>query len=181
VKESPPALPEIESKEERPSVLPENESEELIPTPEVDENNDEPEGAPPATTDKTLEETVIPEEETIEEIEENTRIPDFEPEGDLFFTELEQHRYYVERPCPLPMMCTTEYTPGTQWEQREYDKADESIYPDDIRENIDEYREQLIIWPGIIVDNDTRVSVDEVEITFLLEHHYYDWIEDFGS
>ena len=31
-----------------------------------------------------------------------------------------------------------------------------------------------------MLNSDIYVSFEEVEITFYLEHHYYDWIEDFG-
>ena len=50
-----------------------------------------------------------------------------------------------------------------------------------IRNDILRYREVPIVWPGLIKDSKIVQHDENIEIIFLLEHHYYDWIEDFGA
>ena len=75
-------------------------------------------------------------------------------------------------------MGTKAYQPISEWEKREYDKANRYIYPDDVREDITKYQSTAIAWTGII--KETKVEQTDVgpDIYYLLEHHYYDWIED---
>jgi hypothetical protein len=80
--------------------------------------------------------------------------------------------------CPIPIMGSGDYQPVSDWEQSEFDKADFSVYPDDVRENIANYQDTTLAWAGIIVESELIEYDTYFEATYLLEHHYYDWIED---
>jgi hypothetical protein len=80
--------------------------------------------------------------------------------------------------CPIPIMGTGDYQPISDWEQSEFDKADFSVYPDDVRENITNYQDTTLAWTGIIVESELVEYDTYLEGTYLLEHHYYDWLED---
>jgi hypothetical protein len=80
--------------------------------------------------------------------------------------------------CTPPIMGTRDYQPISDWEQSEFDKADFSVYPDDVRENITDYQGTTVAWPGIIVESELIEYDDYFEGIYLLEHHYYDWLED---
>jgi hypothetical protein len=73
-----------------------------------------------------------------------------------------------------------EYTPISEWEKREYENSDREVFPDDVRESVDNYRTTTVAWTGVIED----VRIDEKEqfseVSFLCRHFYYDWIEYFG-
>jgi len=71
------------------------------------------------------------------------------------------------------------YQPTT-WEKEEFEKADFSVYPDDTRKEITKYKSTIIAWPGIILERKIIEHSDRTEMVFLLEHHYYDWIEDYS-
>lgn len=72
------------------------------------------------------------------------------------------------------------YQPISDWEKNEFINAKREIYPDDVRNNIDMYKDSLVVWPGIIQEYKTIQHNDKIELEFLFEHHYYDWIEDFS-
>lgn len=72
------------------------------------------------------------------------------------------------------------YQPYSDWEKGEYNKANRSIYPGDVREDITKYQSITIAWTGIIKDTKIYQTDEGIDIIFLLEHHYYDWIEDFS-
>lgn len=80
--------------------------------------------------------------------------------------------------CMLPAYGSRPYQPVSDWEKRESDKADRHIYPDDIRSNINKYQSMTIVWAGIIKDAKVSQTAKGFDIKYLLEHHYYDWIED---
>ncbi|HEY79377.1 MAG TPA: hypothetical protein G4O09_09720 [Dehalococcoidia bacterium] len=80
-----------------------------------------------------------------------------------------------------PPMWSRSYEPISEWEQREYDKANRYIYPDDVREDITKYLSVTIAWTGVIKESTVYQTDEGPDIYDLLEHHYYDWIEDFGA
>ena len=49
-----------------------------------------------------------------------------------------------------PPMGSRSYQPISEWEQREYDKANRYIYPDDVRGDITKYKSTTIAWTGIV-------------------------------
>jgi len=80
--------------------------------------------------------------------------------------------------CAPPIMGSRLYRPISDWEQREYDKANRYIYPDDVRSDIAKYQSTTIAWAGIIKDTEVTQTPEGPDIYYVLEHHYYDWIED---
>lgn len=78
----------------------------------------------------------------------------------------------------LATACTGHYKPFTQSEQAEYDKASRNIYPDDVRLDPTKYSDTLVVWPGIIVETSLEESSEQLLVTFVLEHHYFDWLDD---
>jgi hypothetical protein len=83
--------------------------------------------------------------------------------------------------CGCPFVSgTAVYHPVSDWEQGEFDKADFSVYPDDVREDIAKYQNTTLAWTGIIVESELNEYDTHFEWVYLLEHHYYDWLEDFS-
>jgi len=72
------------------------------------------------------------------------------------------------------------YQPISDWEKREFDKANRSIYPDDIRKDLTSYKSSTIAWAGIVKQTEVLKVEGGTAFYFTLEHHYFDWIEDFG-
>jgi hypothetical protein len=79
---------------------------------------------------------------------------------------------------PLPGI--KPYHPVSDWEARELKNASRNIYPNDVRKEISKYSNSLIVWPGIILDSEMITHDDKVEVKFLVEHHFYNWLEDHG-
>ena len=77
-----------------------------------------------------------------------------------------------------PTMGSREYTPHSDQERVEFEKANRNVYPDDIRNDISRYKDTTIAWAGIIKEASIVDEKDHMEMIFLVEHHYYDWIED---
>lgn len=76
--------------------------------------------------------------------------------------------------------CTRSYQPVSEWEQSEFDKANREIYPDDVRQSIELYKDTTVAWPGLIKSAEVIYDEEGPIVEYLLEHHYYDWIEDSG-
>jgi hypothetical protein len=81
--------------------------------------------------------------------------------------------------CP-PFPHTNDYQPISDWEQREFDEASRDVYPDDVRENLEQYESTVVAWPGIILESTIEEREEDIEVVLLLEHHYYDWLEDYS-
>ncbi|MFC2071362.1 hypothetical protein ACFLUU_01405 [Chloroflexota bacterium] len=62
----------------------------------------------------------------------------------------------------------------------EFDKADRNIYPDDVRNDLANYKFSTIAWSGIVKQAEVLKVEGGTVFYFTLEHHYFDWIEDFG-
>jgi hypothetical protein len=73
------------------------------------------------------------------------------------------------------------YEPASEWERREFERADRYVYPDDVRQDPEQYPSATVAWPGVIVDSTFHEEEEGMEAVLLLEHHYFDWIEDFGA
>jgi len=80
--------------------------------------------------------------------------------------------------CPAPH--TRSYQPVSSWEKQALDRANRNVFPDDIRSDLTRYRNTLIAWPGVVLGTEFVEQQDKIEIQFVLEHHYYDWLEDFS-
>ena len=72
------------------------------------------------------------------------------------------------------------YSPVSEWEERAFSRADREIYPDDVRQDFAAHDSSRIAWPGIVLEADREYNDSTMIIHFTVEHHYYDWIEDFS-
>lgn len=75
---------------------------------------------------------------------------------------------------------TRKYQPISEWEKTEFNKANLDVWPGDVRENLEKYNSTTVAWTGVILEVETVEEEDNIQIIFLAEHHYYDWLEDFG-
>lgn len=75
---------------------------------------------------------------------------------------------------------TEPYQPCSEWEIEEYRKANVYVFPDDIRDSLYKYKATVIAWPGIIQSHNFTPCEDRVDLELIVEHHYYDWLEDFS-
>ena len=75
-----------------------------------------------------------------------------------------------------------QYRPSSPMEESWYVNINKSIWPNDVRENIEVHLNTLIGWVGIVEKYMTDEKNDEYNtIGFYIRHHYYNWIEDFSS
>lgn len=72
------------------------------------------------------------------------------------------------------------YKPVSDWERDAFEKANREVYPQDVRDDIAKYDSARIAWPGVIQNITTRVTDTGLAIDLIIEHHYYNWIEDFS-
>lgn len=72
------------------------------------------------------------------------------------------------------------YKPISEWEESAFKKADREIFPNDVREGFASHDSSRVAWPGIIVGASPKKTDSTLEVRFVIEHHYYDWIEDFS-
>jgi hypothetical protein len=72
------------------------------------------------------------------------------------------------------------YKPISEWESHAFSKANREVYPNDVRKNFVAYDSARIAWPGVVLSADLRHTDSSLELHFVVEHHYYDWIEDFS-
>ena len=79
-----------------------------------------------------------------------------------------------------PLPGTKSYNPVSDWEVREFRNASRNIYPNDVKKEISKYYDSVIAWPGIILDSEIITHDDKPELKLLVEHHFYDWLEDYG-
>jgi hypothetical protein len=79
-----------------------------------------------------------------------------------------------------PPMYTRFYEPISDWEKGEFDKADRSVYPEDVRHDFSQYQSITVAWTGTIEDVQVKETPEGPDVMYLLNHHYYDWIEDFS-
>jgi hypothetical protein len=80
--------------------------------------------------------------------------------------------------CTLPH--TRTYQPVSPWEKQVFTRANRNVFPDDIRNDLFRSHDALVAWPGVVLASEFVDHEDGIEIQFLLEHHYYHWIEDFS-
>ncbi len=73
------------------------------------------------------------------------------------------------------------YTPPDKADREVFAKAHKDVYPKQVRENPARYRDVSIAWAGIVKDVDVVRGKSGVTVVVLVEHHYFDWIEDHGA
>ncbi len=74
--------------------------------------------------------------------------------------------------------CTRHYKPVSRWERSVYAAARKDVYPDDVRSAPTKYREDLLVWPGIISRANITERGDTLWADITIEHHFYDWLVD---
>jgi len=73
------------------------------------------------------------------------------------------------------------YRPVSAEEEKIFKSARRDIFPNDVRAQLDQSRDQMIAWTGIVKRIDVKSDGDQISANILFEHHYWDWIEDFGT
>jgi len=82
----------------------------------------------------------------------------------------------------LPASGSRQYQPISELKNQFYQNIDKSIWPDDVRVNIELYRNSNIGWVGVVEKYMTDFSNEDYNlIGFHVRHHYYDWIEEVGG
>jgi hypothetical protein len=73
------------------------------------------------------------------------------------------------------LTCSLNYKPASDWEKREFENARFDVYPEDIRENLAEYKTTEVAWAGIIQVSERYENPNSQEFALLMEHRYFDW------
>ncbi len=73
------------------------------------------------------------------------------------------------------------YTPGSKADQVIFNNARKDIYPQQVRRNPVKYGDETIAWAGIVKDVELFQSRYGLSARILIEHRYFDWIEDHGA
>jgi hypothetical protein len=80
--------------------------------------------------------------------------------------------------CPAVAPSSRRYQPAPGTEQELFAIATPNVLPDDVRANLDAYRQTMLRWSGII--RECGFVADRNALRLLVEHHYWDWIEDYS-
>jgi hypothetical protein len=75
---------------------------------------------------------------------------------------------------------TKSYQPVSTWEKQNFEQANRNIFPDDVRTDLPKLPNIMLVWPGAVLESKFIEHTDQLEIQFTLEHHYYDWLEDYS-
>lgn len=82
--------------------------------------------------------------------------------------------------CPGAFPGSQPYKPLPKWESQFFEKAKRDIFPNDVRKSPETYEKNLVVWPGIIKSITIDTENSSQIARFKVEHHYFDWIEDYG-
>ena len=75
---------------------------------------------------------------------------------------------------------TRTYRCTSELEQRAFNLASRNILPDDVRTTPKGYMDRaLVAWAGVIIESYHRIQEKDIEVDLLVEHHHFDWLEDF--
>lgn len=83
--------------------------------------------------------------------------------------------------CATDNFSSNVYTPPNKADREVFSKARRDVYPKQVRENPARYRDVSIAWAGIVKDVDVSRGKSGLSVVVLVEHHYFDWIEDHGA
>jgi hypothetical protein len=73
-----------------------------------------------------------------------------------------------------PYRCTSKL------EQEAFNTASRAIYPDSVREAPKDYVDrEVVAWVGVVLESYYSVCETDIEVDLLIEHHHFDWLEDF--
>ena len=71
------------------------------------------------------------------------------------------------------------YTPAKSTENAAYSKANRYVYPNDVRTNLAQFTNGMVVWAGIITRTDAAEGKNGlIDAVTTLDHHYFDWSED---
>ncbi len=71
------------------------------------------------------------------------------------------------------------YWPRSEAEQEAFERARRDVFPDDVRRDPAAHAAELLLWSGIL--KNVEVPAGGRTVHLLVEHHYWDWIEDRGD
>jgi hypothetical protein len=69
------------------------------------------------------------------------------------------------------------YQGNSEWERRYLVEAKRDVYPSDVRRAPETFQQATLAWPGIVLSVRPE-SQDPSFSEVVIEHHYWDWIED---
>jgi hypothetical protein len=80
--------------------------------------------------------------------------------------------------CSGPSGASQAYKPLPKWEEKFFAQARKDVFPNDVREAPERYKNTLVAWTGVIkkVEHFTDGSSRVARLT--ADHHYFDWIEN---
>jgi len=73
-----------------------------------------------------------------------------------------------------------QYQPLPKWEAKFAAEARYDVFPNDVRQDPNSFTNTLVVWTGIITKIEPVTNSSPQLIQFTADHHYFDWIEDFG-
>ena len=79
--------------------------------------------------------------------------------------------------CPGVAPYSARYAGSSDTERKLLAGADRNVYPEDVRKDPEAFRKATLAWPGIVVSSGPNPN-DPVISDVVIEHHYWDWIED---
>ena len=82
--------------------------------------------------------------------------------------------------CPGTMPGSRQYQPLPEWEAKFFAQARRDIFPQDVRQDPQHFKSTLVVWTGIIKSIEHVQYNSSPFVQFTVEHHYFDWVEDFG-
>lgn len=80
--------------------------------------------------------------------------------------------------CP-PGPYSKAYQGSSDAERKLLIEARRDVYPDDVRKAPETFRSATLAWPGVVVSSEPDPT-DPPFSTVVVEHHYWDWIEDYS-
>ena len=72
-----------------------------------------------------------------------------------------------------------EYEPRTSQGRELMKKARRDVQPADIRKDFARHKDTLVAWSGVVAER--KLTPDGKGLGIVIEHHYWDWKEDFGA
>jgi len=81
--------------------------------------------------------------------------------------------------CPPPAPGSREYEPKTMAGKGLMKQARRDVWPDDVRKDLPKHTAMLVAWAGVVAER--KVTPDGKTLGIVIDHHYWDWIEDFGA
>jgi hypothetical protein len=68
------------------------------------------------------------------------------------------------------------YQPLPKWEAKFFAQARRDVFPQDVRQNPERFKNTLVVWTGIIKKIEYVQHSSTPFVQFTVEHHYFSWI-----